>query len=212
MRFVTPSEWAAESVAPLVGDDSVPLLVTDRGPAIVRVDRDEATLVLLGFDPARSIWPRDPSYVVFLHDVVGASLGRATRRDVPDGCLGEPIRPNGQGSSEGWSVRAPDGEGRAVPSGPTEPLDGPNAIPDRPGVYLVGDGRRERPVLRLLCDVRESDLSPRGEVAFASRSNTAREAGSVVRSDLRDLGPHLALFALTLVLLESVHATRRARR
>ncbi len=199
---------------PLVESPGASLVIaeTDQGPGIVESTGQDWRAVVVPFDVARSNWPFDVSFVVFLAsavDYIGGGQGGASGLD-------RLVRPG-----EVISARLPAGadDARAkTPEGAEEPIvvaaDGRAVFgPVRSlGVYEItwkgiagpGDrqdgGRAVRPYAADLLDSQESDIGATDELMLATGSVTRLQQQ---RANLTTkLWPYFVLGALGLVMLE----------
>lgn len=181
---------------------AVPLVTTDAGPVVVDVPRGGGATTLVAFDPARAGWARDPSFVVFVRNVVEAARARRDRGGVADGALGEALR-----------VPAPDGAEVTVetPGGATRRAVARAGlalvpVPPEPGAYAVriGDGPPRR-VLRDLSDGAEVDLRPAPRVgAPAAGADAPRDPAVVAAGAASGGGPPRWPWAVALLLVALV--------
>jgi len=199
---------------PLVESPGASLVIaeTDQGPGIVESTGQDWRAVVVPFDVAKSNWPFDVSFVVFLAsavDYIGGGQGGASGLDRlvhP----GEVISARLPAGAENARAKAPDGreepivvaaDGRAV-FGPVRSL----------GVYEIswsgvagpGDrvdgGRAVRPYAADLLDAKESDIGASDELMLATGSVARLQQQ---RSNLTTtLWPYFVLGALGLVMLE----------
>lgn len=202
MRFVRLEGLVFPSLRGIRAAEWRPLVSTDAGAAIAALDRPDRETVVVAFDPATTRWPGDPSFVVFLHNVIERSRERQVRAHVPDGTLGAPLR-----------VPAPDGtEVRAVsPSGATRAATARGGlaivpVPSEVGLFSVTVGRRSERVARQLLDPAESDLRPKLRLLEGSARTAAVAPPPKQRTELL---PFLALAVLLFVVLDAFHATRK---
>lgn len=156
----------------------------------------------MGFDPDRSDWPDQPSFVIFFRNVLERARERRAEGGIHAGRLGEPLRvPAPDGSTV--VVRAPDGSSETALSRGGVAIAPTHAVP---GVYTAEVGRRRLHALRNLLDPAESDIRPR------ARFETGTVGGTVSTSEAhepREAWPWLAGALLVVLALEALWATRR---
>ncbi|MEO0326699.1 MAG: hypothetical protein AAF447_27395, partial [Myxococcota bacterium] len=209
LRFVSFEDVHLAAVTPLAGAGR-PLLETRAGPALTFVERGGGASLVLGFDLERSDWPRQPSFVIFVRNLLERARRLEAAGGIPPGPLGAPLR-----------VPAPDGSTVRVtsPSGRTATAVARSGValvpvPPEPGVFRVRlEDERERFALRALRDPAESD--PRPRLRLVQVSGAPAEAGEAAAgSPGQGDGPWLALaaFGLLALALEAAWATRGRRR
>ena len=205
LRFVPLAELHLGSLRPLVGGAGRTLVETDAGAAVASIQRPDGETTVLGFDPMRSDWPRQPGFVVFFRNLLERARQRRAAGGVAPGGLGEPLR-----------VPAPDGEEIAVrtPGGVTRAArsrGGLAIVPvdATPGVYHVRAGGKDLFALRSLLDAGESDVRPRLTFTEGGRET---EAELAVAREHRESWPWFAGLMLLFLLAEVAWATRRAKR
>ncbi len=185
---------------------------TDQGPGIVESTGQDWRAVVVPFDVAKTNWPFDVGFVVFLAsavDYIGGGQGGASGVDklVRPGDVIAARLPAG---AEDARAKAPDGreepivvaaDGRAI-YGPVRSL----------GVYEItwngvagpgdraGDGRASRSYAADLLDPQESDIGASDELQLATGSVTrlAQQHANLTTK----LWPYFVLGALALVMLE----------
>lgn len=202
MRFVRLDGLVFPSLRAIRGAEWRPLVSTEAGAAIAVLERPERETVLVAFDPATTRWPSDPSFVVFLHNVVERSRERQVRQHVPDGPLGAPLR---VAAEDGAEVRV------VAPSGATRTATARGGvaivpIPSEVGLFSVTTGRRTERVARQLLDPAESDLRPKLRVIEGGSRSASVAEPPAQRTELL---PFLALAVLLFVVLDAFHATRK---
>jgi len=204
LRFVSMAEVHLASVRPLRGAAGRALVTTDRGPAMVSLSRPSGETTVIGFDPMRSDWPRQSSFVVFFRNLLEHARQRRAEGGVAPGALGEPLRVPAPDGAE-VEVETPSGETRsALSRGGVAVLE----VPAEPGVYRVSTPDGERHALRSLLDRSESDVRPR---------LTFTEGGAETETELARAEEHaeswswVALLLLLVLAAEALWATRRAR-
>jgi hypothetical protein len=202
LRFVSLSDVNVASLRALSTPAGRTLVATDRGPAIVALERPNGETTLLAFDPEQSDWPDKPSFVVFFRNLLERARSRRAAGGIAPGTLGEPLR-----------VAAPEGEEVEVttPGGTT--LRGRSRggvavvpVPAEPGVYVARFGGRELSALRSLLDPAESNLEAR---ARFTRGGTGTTTGVAQAEDHVESWPWFVGALLLVLLLEALWATRR---
>lgn len=199
MRFGAPEDASLSRLRAV--RSGLPLVTTDRGVAIARVRHADGEALVLGFDPDQSDFVREPSFVLFLHDVVSEAARQRTTTEVADGRIGEALRVRARGVRE-LVVRTPSG--RSL----TRPVTNGVAIVDVPeeeGVYTIRTGTRVRRVVRALLDEEESDLTPR---LTLRRGRGVAAADVRVPAERREWLPILALALLVLLVADAAWARR----
>lgn len=210
------------------GSGAVAMAQTSKGPGIIDASSSDGQwrAIVVPFDLAKSNWPFDVSFVVFMASAVdylgGASdsspvsseAGKLPQGMVQPGSVLSDRLPLG---SENARVKLPPAAVRAGNSAEeslTVAADGRIVYgPVRlSGVYQVGwvgpgtpadrvsDGRSVRDYAANLMDSVESDVGASDELALATQVVRAQEAGSHVAD--RKLWPWFLLGALGIVLLE----------
>jgi hypothetical protein len=202
LRFVTLSDVNVASLRSLAQPAGRTLVSTDRGPAILSIERPDGETTLLAFDPEQSDWPDKASFVVFFRNLLERARGRRAAGGIAPGSLGEPLR-----------VAAPDGVEVDVstPSGASLSARSRGGVavvpvPAEPGVYLARVGGRELAALRSLLDPAESDLAPR---ARFTRGGSGTTTGVAKAEDHVESWPWFIGALLLVLLLEAIWATRR---
>ncbi|MDH5491097.1 MAG: VWA domain-containing protein [Myxococcales bacterium] len=202
MRFLSLTDLHLSTLRPIAPETGRALLTTQGGAAISVLERPDGETTLLGFDPDRSDWPRRPSFVVFIRNLLERVRDRRAQGGIAAGGLGESLRVPAQ-EGETIVVHTPSGrrvEGRArgdlalIPVGP------------EPGIYRIESEGRTRYALRNLLDAAESDLSPRLELL---RSGRRVDAEASAPEDHEEAWPLLAGLLLLALVLEGIWATRR---
>ena len=206
----------AESRTVEIPPDSeiVSLAETTEGPAILELSTGDVRAVMVPFDPTKSSWPFDVSFVVFLAGAVDylaaadtGPQGADARRLTPGGVLADRI-PSGAAdvrvtfpSGTRSEPLAPAPDGRVV-YGPIE----------RAGVYELTwtgqpgatdqtrAGRVVRPYAANILDARESNTDTRESLALPDRVVSAAGAGEIQR--LLEWWPWLLVAALAVMLAE----------
>jgi Ca-activated chloride channel family protein len=157
---------------------------------------DGVKLVYLGFDLARSNFPRQAAFPLFIRQGIDWLRPRA-----------EGFVPGHLAAGSTHSIRVPPGETRVVlrkPSGDAETLEarGGSAAFDATadaGIYQYASGGVTRYFAVALADARESDINSRWSPG--GRREEARPAGSDART-LVPLWPYLLALAVGLMALE----------
>lgn len=202
LRFVRFRDLHVAAFRPITGASARPLLAVAGGTAIASLTRPDAEITLVGFDPDRSDWPDQPSFVIFFRNVLERARERRAEGGIHAGRLGEPLRvPAPDGSTV--VVRAPDGRSETALSRGGVAIAPTHAVP---GVYTAEVGRRHLHALRNLLDPAESDIRPR------ARFETGTAGGTVSTSEAhepREAWPWLAGALLVVLALETLWATRR---
>ncbi|MAQ19191.1 MAG: hypothetical protein CMN30_30875 [Sandaracinus sp.] len=203
LRFTSFRDVHLATLRPLVGPAARALVTTSGGSAIATIARSDGETTVLGFDPTRSDWPRQPSFVVFFRNLLERARERRAAGGVPPGTLGEPLRvPAPEGATV--AVETPGGETlSAVSRGGLAVVP----IPAEPGVFRARvEGGAERFALRSLLDAEESDLRPRLEVTRGGE----RATGALVEAEEHaESWPWVAGLLLVLLLAEVAWASRR---
>jgi len=205
LRFTSFRDVHLARLRPLEGAAARPLVTTSEGTAIAAVQRSNGESTILGFDPSRSDWPAQPSFVVFFRNLLERARERRAAGGIAAGTLGDPLR-----------VPAPDGAEVSVetPSGETLEAVGRGGlavvpVPAEPGVFSVSVDGVPRFALRSLLDASESDLTPRLEVTEGGE----RAEGAVNEAEERaESWPWVAGMLLLLLLLEVLWASRPSER
>lgn len=202
LRFVRFRDLHVAAFRPITGASARPLLSLSGGTAIASLTRPDAEITLVAFDPDRSDWPDQPSFVIFVRNVLERARQRRAEGGIHAGSLGEPLRvPAPDGTTV--VVRAPDGSSDTALSRGGVAIVQTHAIP---GVYTAEVGRRRLHALRNLLDPAESDVRPR------ARFETGSSGGTVSTSEAhepREAWPWLAGALLVVLALEALWATRR---
>jgi hypothetical protein len=187
------------------------LASADVGPAIIEVAAAQTRAIIVPFDVQQSLWPFDPSFVVF--------VGRAIRHVGDDGSEAGSMRSVQPGRvlsdrlpADASSVRI-EGPG-GVDSTITTGADGSFVYGplERAGVYRVSwsgtpgamdevvGGRAVRTYAANLADSAESQVAAASKLDLAEREVTASGQGSV--ESARTLWQWLLLAALAIMLVE----------
>ncbi|NOY93941.1 MAG: VWA domain-containing protein [Deltaproteobacteria bacterium] len=202
MRFVSMADVHLGMARPLRAPGARTLVETDVGPVVVAYERPSGETTFIGFDPARSDWPTQPSFVVFFRDLLERARMRRARGGVPAGGLGVPL-----------SVPAPEGQEVTVTTPAGESLSARSrggvalvSIGSEPGVYRVEAGGRSLAALRNLDALGEVDLQSRISLTGDGEASAHRIERA---EDHRESWPWLALLGLVFVVLEAGWATRR---
>lgn len=195
------------------GGSSLAIATTDKGPGIVFVGSIDTRAVVVPFDVAKSDWPFNLSWVIFL-----ASSTRALGDDAAgvSGLTTQALQPNNI-----LSDRIPQGATNArirVPGGDITPL---TPAPDgaivfgpirQQGVYEVSWSGQAGPLDRQegatakrlyaanLLDEFESNIAASNVLNLRDRDVTARASGEIAAD--RKLWPWLLLVALAIILFE----------
>ena len=205
LRFTSFRDVHLARLRPLEGGAGRALVTTSAGTAIAAIGRTDGETTVLGFDPARSDWPRQPSFVVFFRNLLERARERRAAGGVAPGTLGEPLR-----------VPAPEGAAVVVTTPGGQTLEAVShgglaifPIPAEPGVFRATvAGGVERFALRSLLDAAESDLTPRLELTEGGE----RVAGALEEArEHAESWPWAAAGVLLFLLLEVAWATRRKR-
>lgn len=203
LRFVRFRDLHVAAFRPITGASARSLLAVAGGTAIASLTRPDADITLVSFDPDRSDWPDQPSFVIFFRNVLERARERRAEGGIHAGSLGEPLRvPAPDGTSV--VIRAPDGSSETALSRGGIAIGETHAIP---GVYTAEVGRRRLHALRNLLDPAESDVRPR------ARFETGTSGGTVTTSEAREpreAWPWLAGALLVILALEALWATRRS--
>ncbi len=180
-------------------------MTTSEGTAIAAVQRSNGESTILGFDPSRSDWPAQPSFVVFFRNLLERARERRAAGGIAPGTLGDPLRVPAPDGAE-VSVETPSGDAlEAVGRGGLAVVP----IPAEPGVFSVSVDGVPRFALRSLLDAAESDLTPRLEVTEGGE----RAEGALAEADEHaESWPWVAGALLILLLLEVFWASRPSER
>ncbi|MEM9069724.1 MAG: VWA domain-containing protein [Myxococcota bacterium] len=202
LRFVNLSEVHFAAIRPLQGGAGRALVETDGGVALSSIQRPDGETTVLSFNPDRSDWPRQTSFVVFFRNLLERARNRRAAGGVAPGSLGEALR-----------IAAADGEEVVVttPSGDRTSAysrGGVAVVPvvAEPGVYQVVAEGRPRHALRSLLDRSESNIRPRARFL---------EGGAATEGQLAEVEEHaeswpwIAGLLLLVLGLETWWATRR---
>lgn len=202
LRFVSFRDVHLAAARPIESASARAILTSDVGTIAGVIERPDGEATLLAFDPDRSDWPRRPSFVVFVRNVLERVRARRAAGGIAPGSIGEPLRvPAADG--ETVIVRAPDGSSAsAIARGGVAIVD----VPALPGTYLAEVGARRVHALRNLFSPSESDLSAR--TRFVEREGGAAVATSE-RREPSEAWPWLAGALLVILALEVAWATRK---
>ena len=202
LRFVHFRDLHVAAFRPVTGASTRALLTLAGGTAIASLTRPDASVTLVSFDPDRSDWPDQPSFVIFFRNVLEHARQRRAEGGIHAGRLGEPLRvPAPDGTSV--VIRAPDGSSETAVSRGGVAIAPTRAVP---GVYTAEVGHRRLHALRNLLDPAESDVRPR------ARFETATSGGAVTTAEAREpreAWPWLAAVLALVLALEVLWATRR---
>ncbi len=178
--------------------DAHVLAESDRGPAVVALNRRGSSFLMVNFDVLGSNWPFRPSFVMFLYNAV-RWLGNAA-----DGAGENVLAVN---SSINVKVPPASGEVRVVrPDGKIirrtpDPAGNLRYAPlDRAGLYRVEAAGQTQVFAVNLLDPAESDIAPAKKITFSGDAASPEKAG-VVQAN-KDLRPILLLAALMFLCLE----------
>lgn len=203
LRFVSLRDVHLVQSRTLRGGAARALVTADVGPVIGAIARPDGETTVIAFDPMRSDWPRDPSFVVFFRNLLERARDRRAAGGIAQGALGEPLR-----------VPAPAGSAVVVetPSGDRLTADSRGglaivSVPAEPGVYTATVGDRTFRAMRNLLDAEESDVSPRLRI---TRGGTTQTAALLEPARHTESWPWLALAVLAMLLAEVLWSTRRA--
>jgi hypothetical protein len=182
------------------GDEA--LLRSKKGALILRRSRGEAAYVIVAFDPHFSNWKADPSYVIFMDNLVNGVMARRQIGAARGFKAGEPIEFVGNpGRVSDSEVTAPDGHRPALTA-----TEGRLYLYDtsKAGFYTATiyarDGRpRRRDFGVSTVSVNESMNAPLEKMAVGEDEEV--QALTVSRSNL-ELWPLLALLAAVVMLVE----------
>lgn len=203
LRFVSLREVHLVQSRTLLGGAARALVTADVGPVIGAIARPDGETTVIAFDPMRSDWPRDPSFVVFFRNLLERVRDRRAAGGVPPGALGEPLRVPAPAGSE-VVVRTPSGDRVTADSRGGLAIV---PVPAEPGVYTVTAGDRTFHAMRSLLDASESDVSPRLRI---TRGGTAESAARLEPARQTESWPWLALALLGMLLAEVLWSTRRS--
>ena len=202
LRFVAYHDVQLGDMKALGAQGAQPLLITSEGPAIVSRTRPSGESVVIGFDPDRSNWPDQPSFVVFFRNLLELARQRRAAGGIPSGELGEPLRVPVP-SEDVVRVTTPSAQVIEVESQAGLALV---PIPAEPGVYEAQIGERRLHALRNLLDAGESNLRPRLTVHDGDEGGSA---SANVAADPQEAWIWLALVLLVVLGAEVFWATRR---
>ncbi len=177
------------------------------GPVIAVVPARAARHVVVGFDLARSNWPVDVSFAVFVQNAIDyLTLGGAAA-PMAAASPGEPVAVRARPGLSAIRVQGPvAAEVQAPPGGGELTLPGLRLA----GLYAVegAEPPLDRLAVNLASDV-ESDIRPRSALTI----NAARaEAGEAAAAAPLELWPALAAAAIVVLLAEFVLYCVRMRR
>jgi hypothetical protein len=205
MRFVNMGEVHLGRARPMREGAGRPLVTTEAGPVIATVERPDGESTIVSFDPARSDWPRHPSYVIFFRNLVERARARKAEGGIAPGGLGEPLRvpaPNAQQVV----VHTPEGQ-RIEARAPGDMVAVP--VPPEPGIYRVEVGSRTLHALRSLLEAPETNLRPRLQLTESAASSTAPT--DATPGPPREAWPYLAATLLILGTVVPVFQFRSAK-
>ncbi|MEO0932080.1 MAG: hypothetical protein AAFY14_15775, partial [Pseudomonadota bacterium] len=136
---------------------------------------------VLSFNPDRSDWPRQTSFVVFFRNLLERARNRRAAGGVAPGSLGEALR-IAAADGEEVVVTTPSGDRRTAYS-----RGGVAVVPvvAEPGVYQVVAEGRSRHALRSLLDRSESNIRPRARFS---------EGGAATEGQLAEVEEHAESF------------------
>jgi hypothetical protein len=197
------------------GAGAAVLAESPQGPAIIEVGSAEARALIVPWDVAKSNWPFDVGFVVFLAsaveyltaDAAGASeLGTDPRQLRP----GQVLSARLPAGASGVRVVGPEGDRspELAPGPDGTVLYGPLA---RAGLYRVEwsgaaapgdaeqDGRASRAFAANVADPDESDLAAAAAIDLGSRGVAARSGRT---RSIREYWPWLVLAALAIAMVE----------
>lgn len=181
---------------------------TQDGPAILEVTDGPTRSIVVPFNPARTNWPFDPGYILFIVESMNylTDTGLDARTVKPGETLAEvlplgvtDVRLSLPDNTRLELVPAPDG---SVSYKPVRAI-GIHTISwigDSRPTDIVVDGRVRRPVAANLLDPDESDISASTSLAMA-REIVQGEAEATARKRMK-LWPWVLLAALGVVMLE----------
>lgn len=202
----------ARRVRPGEGSAAQVIAETDVGAAIAELNTGGVRALVVTFDVARSSWPFDVSFVVFLASAVEYLGGGAPAASAEQGALrpGMVLTDQLPAGAREVEVRTPSGERASLIPAPDGRITyGPVR---ETGVYEVfwsgegaggearAGGRFTRVYVANLADPVESDVRSPETLELASASVAAREGRSVAVS--RRLWPWLVLAAIGFLTLE----------
>lgn len=203
LRFVRFRDLHVAAFRPITGASAHTLLTLAGGTAMATLSRPDASITLVSFDPDHSDWPDQPSFVVFVRNVLERARERRAEGGIHAGRLGEPLRVPAPDGSE-VVVHGPDGASETALSRGGVAIVPVHALP---GVYTAEVGRRRLHALRNLLDAAESDIRPR------ARFETGEGGGAEVRTaearEPREAWPWLTGAMAIVIALEVLWGTRR---
>ena len=204
LRFVSFRDVHMASVRPISGGAVEALMTTDAGTAIGSLRRDTGETTVIGFDPSRSDWPKQTSFVIFFRNLLERARARRAAGGVPSGTVGEPLRIPLADAAEVQVVTPSGVRLKATGRGGMAVVD----IDSEPGVFRIVDEHRARFALRNLLEASESNLQSRLHTDSQGLGPTT-EITAAARA--RSEGWPIAAGALlALILLEVAWATRRS--
>lgn len=173
------------------------------GPVIAEVADGTRRRVGVAFEPARSTWPLEPSFAVFVAQVVEtmSPLGSVTARTFETGLVPAFDVPRGVAPE----LSGPETvAGTAAETGGTGSLRAVFALPRQAGVYALADGT---PVAVNLLDPGESALTSRESVGLGGRRVAMRSADD----GRREVWSWFVVAGTALLTLEWLMFAARAR-
>ncbi|MEZ4445695.1 MAG: VWA domain-containing protein [Polyangiaceae bacterium] len=185
------------------------LLRTDQGVIASDVSTSSRSATLLGFDPLDTTWPRFPSFVVFLRNVVEQARHHRQSGLSGPALAGDPLRVSVPPEVKEVTVQAPEGDPQKLPA-----RDGLAVVPEvqRVGLYELSwtepkPGTSWVPVNLVSAD--ESDLRREPEDTLGpSVSVTPAQEAVDTRHDQSYL---VALVALLFIVFDVWWFTRSPR-
>ncbi|MGE3107043.1 MAG: VWA domain-containing protein [Phycisphaerales bacterium] len=184
------------------------IATTQVGPAIIEVTDGSTRSIIVPFNPARTNWPLDPGYILFIVESMYylTDTGVDTRQVKPGDTLAE-ILPGGAkdvrlslpDNARVDLVPAPDG---SVSYKPVRDIGihtlswiGASRATDE-----IVDGRVRRPIAANLLDPAESDIPAASNLAMAREIVKGETDGTAKKR--RQLWPWVLLAALGVIMLE----------
>ena len=202
LRFVQLADVHLGEARPVESPVGRGLVRTRAGVVAARVERPAGESTVLAFDPDRSDWPRQPSFVVFVRNLIERARAHRVAGGLAPGGLGDPLSIPSRAGQE-LRIRTPDDQTLAV-----DAQGELTVVPIDPTVGLYGIERDEQQLVafRSLLDRTESDLTAR--IATGGRE---ANGDAIVLEEVApvELWPWLAMTLLALLLLETLWATRR---
>lgn len=184
------------------GGASTVLASGERGPLIVGYDAQQHRRIWVGFEPARSNWPKLVSFPLFIAEAVDY-LSLRGARDAAEGVRAGQVATL-QLAEPRSRVRlvGPEGDYELTSSTPTaRPSIGPV---DRAGVYLLQDARPgdQRAVAVNVASELESRIGVRAELPAGLAGLPQAQAGAMRRGGERELWPWFLTAGLVVLTLE----------